>query len=229
MIELQDVQRTYRKGTEHIHALAGVSVTITRGEFVAVVGPSGSGKSTLMNIIGLLDRPDTGEYQLDRQDVATLSADELATLRNEKIGFVFQTFHLLPRTTALENVELPLVYSQRSQPRGVGLRALERVGLADRATHFPSELSGGQQQRVAIARALVQEPALILADEPTGNLDSKSGGEILDTFRQLHVSGTTIVVITHDPAVSRHADRVLTIVDGRITSDSARTGLVSTL
>jgi putative ABC transport system ATP-binding protein len=227
MIELLDVRKTYRKGVEQIHALAGVSLHITRGEFVAVVGPSGSGKSTLMNIMGLLDRPDAGAYHLDGQDVATLAADELATLRNEKIGFVFQTFHLLPRTTALENVELPLVYSQRPHVRGAGLRALERVSLADRASHLPSELSGGQQQRVAIARALVQEPALILADEPTGNLDPKSSGEIMDTLRQLQESGTTIVVITHDPAVSRHAERVLTIVDGRITADSARTGVGS--
>ena len=218
MIELAGVRKTYRKGTELIHALAGVSLKIERGEFVAVIGPSGSGKSTLMNIIGLLDRPDEGTYRLNGQDVSGLSADQLAALRNEQIGFVFQTFHLLARTTALENVELPLVYSDRPHVGGLGLRALERVGLRDRATHFPGELSGGQQQRVAIARALVLEPPLILADEPTGNLDSKSSGEIMDIFRQLHAGGSTIVVITHDPAVSRHADRVLTIVDGRITA-----------
>jgi ABC-type lipoprotein export system ATPase subunit len=219
MIQLTNVRKTYRKGTEQIHALAEVSLSVERGEFVAVVGPPGSGKSTLMNIIGLLDRPDEGTYRLHGQDVSAPSADQLATLRNEQIGFVFQTFHLLARTSALENVELPLVYSDRPNVRGLGLRALERVGLRDRATHFPGELSGGQQQRVAIARALVLEPPLILADEPTGNLDSKSSGEIMDIFRQLHESGSTIVVITHDPAVSRHADRVLTIVDGRISAD----------
>jgi ABC-type lipoprotein export system ATPase subunit len=226
MIELQDVRKTYRKGTEQIHALAGITLTVARGEFVAVIGPSGSGKSTLMNMIGLLDRPDAGTYRLDGKDVSGFTPDQLANLRNEKIGFVFQTFHLLARTTALENVELPLVYSERPYARGQGMRALERVGLADRATHFPSELSGGQQQRVAIARALVQEPPLILADEPTGNLDSKSSSEIMDILRQLHESGSTIVVITHDQAVSRHADRVLTIVDGRITTDARAIALM---
>jgi putative ABC transport system ATP-binding protein len=227
MIVLQDVCKTYRKGLEEIRALHAVSLQVERGEFVAVMGPSGSGKSTLMNIMGLLDRPDSGRYLLNDQAVATLSADQLARLRNEKIGFVFQTFHLLPRTTAVENVELPLVYSERSDTRGLGLRALERVGLGDRATHFPGELSGGQQQRVAIARALVQEPDLILADEPTGNLDSKSSAEIMAIFRQLNETGTTIIVITHDAAVSRHADRVLSIVDGGITSDAKPLALVA--
>jgi putative ABC transport system ATP-binding protein len=221
MIELREVRRTYRKGVEEVRALDGLSLTIERGEFVAVMGPSGSGKSTLMNIVGLLDRPDSGAYLLEGVGVGTLSPDELAAIRNERIGFVFQAFHLLPRTTAVENVELPLVYSERRDTRGLGRRALERVGLADRASHYPNELSGGQQQRVAIARALVQEPDLLLADEPTGNLDSQASAEILEIFRELHRAGTTIVVITHNPDVSRYADRRIEIVDGRIVSDSA--------
>jgi ABC-type lipoprotein export system ATPase subunit len=220
VIELVDVRKTYRKGTEEIRALDGVSLSITAGEFVAVMGPSGSGKSTLMNVLGLLDTPDAGTYLLDGSDVRTLTADQRATIRNERIGFVFQAFHLLPRATAVENVELPLVYSERQDGGGLGRKALARVGLADRATHYPNELSGGQQQRVAIARALVQEPALILADEPTGNLDSASSGEILDIFRSLNRTGTTIVVITHDLNVARRADRMVSIADGLIVADT---------
>jgi ABC-type lipoprotein export system ATPase subunit len=220
VIELEEVRKTYRKGTEEIRALDGVSLRIGQGEFVAVMGPSGSGKSTLMNVLGLLDTPDSGAYLLDGKDVRTLTADQRAAIRNERIGFVFQAFHLLPRTTAVENVELPLVYSERREANGLGRKALERVGLGDRALHFPNELSGGQQQRVAIARALVQEPALILADEPTGNLDSTSSGEILEIFRSLNRTGTTIVVITHDLNVARHADRIVSIVDGRIRADA---------
>jgi len=222
MIELREVRRTYRKGTQEVRALDGVSLRIEPGEMVSIVGPSGSGKSTLMNVLGLLDRPDAGSYRLEGEEVGTLPPDRLARIRNERIGFVFQAFHLLPRATAVENVELPLLYAERAAPRGVGLSALERVGLADRAHHLPGELSGGQQQRVAIARALVQEPALILADEPTGNLDTRSGAEILEIFRALNRGGTTVVVITHDPAVSRCADRTLSIVDGRIASDTGR-------
>jgi ABC-type lipoprotein export system ATPase subunit len=220
VIELEEVRKTYRKGTEEIRALDGVSLRIGQGEFVAVMGPSGSGKSTLMNVLGLLDTPDSGAYLLDGKDVRTLTADQRAAIRNERIGFVFQAFPLLPRTTAVENVELPLVYSERREANGLGRKALERVGLGDRALHFPNELSGGQQQRVAIARALVQEPALILADEPTGNLDSTSSGEILEIFRSLNRTGTTIVVITHDLNVARHADRIVSIVDGRIRADA---------
>jgi ABC-type lipoprotein export system ATPase subunit len=220
VIELVDVRKTYRKRTEEIRALDGVSLSITAGEFVAVMGPSGSGKSTLMNVLGLLDTPDAGTYLLDGSDVRTLTADQRATIRNERIGFVFQAFHLLPRATAVENVELPLVYSERQDGGGLGRKALARVGLGDRATHYPNELSGGQQQRVAIARALVQEPALILADEPTGNLDSASSGEILDIFRSLNRTGTTIVVITHDLNVARRADRMVSIADGRIVADT---------
>lgn len=219
MIELKQLRRTYRKGAETVRALDGVSLTIDRGDFVAITGPSGSGKSTLMNILGLLDRPDAGEYRLDDQDVGALGPEALARLRNERIGFVFQLFHLLPNTTAVDNVELPLVYSEKPWARGTGFKALERVGLADRATHLPGELSGGQQQRVAIARALVQEPDLILADEPTGNLDPRAGAEILALFRTLNAAGSTIVIITHDPEVSRQARRRLTLVDGRITAD----------
>jgi putative ABC transport system ATP-binding protein len=220
VIELIDLRRTYRKGTSEIRALDGATMTIEKGEFVAIMGPSGSGKSTFMNVVGLLDRPDSGTYRLDGQDVGALAPDELATIRNERIGFVFQAFHLLPKTTAAENVELPLIYSDRRNTRGMGLRALDRVGLADRATHLPNELSAGQQQRVAIARALVQEPDIILADEPTGNLDSKTSGEIMAIFRALHEDGTTIVVITHDREVACCADRQVAIIDGRISGQS---------
>jgi ABC-type lipoprotein export system ATPase subunit len=220
MIELREVSKTYRKDAEEVRALAEVSLEVGAGEFVAVQGPSGSGKSTLMNVLGLLDRPDSGEYRLDGGEVEAFSSDELARLRNEKIGFVFQTFHLLPRTTALENVELPLIYSSRSDISGLGAQALEKVGLTDRAKHLPSELSGGQQQRVAIARALVNDPELILADEPTGNLDSRAGLEVLAIFQELNREGKTVVLITHDSTVAAMAKRVVEIVDGRIVSDT---------
>jgi len=222
MIEIRQLHRRYRKGAGEVHALDDVSLTIEPGEFVAVTGPSGSGKSTLLNIVGLLDRADAGTYRLDGEDVSALSPDAMAAIRNERIGFVFQAFHLLPSTTAVENVELPLVYSERRSTKGLGLRALERVGLADRARHSPGELSGGQQQRVAIARALVLEPDLILADEPTGNLDSRASTEVMAIFTQLNRSGTTIVVVTHNHEVAGSANRVIEIVDGRIRSDSAK-------
>jgi len=221
MIELSAVSKTYSKGPDVVRALDDVSLAIEPGSFVAIVGPSGSGKSTLMNVIGLLDRPDAGSYRLDGRDVGTLSSDEAAEVRNERIGFVFQAFHLLPKTTALENVELPLVYSDRSDISGLGRRALQQVGLEDRATHTPSELSGGQQQRVAIARALVNEPDLILADEPTGNLDSASGREILGLFEELNGLGKTVILVTHDQAVASMASRRIQIVDGRIVSDES--------
>lgn len=220
MIELNQVTKTYRKDADEVRALSEVSLEVGAGEFVAVVGPSGSGKSTLMNVLGLLDRPDSGAYHLDGGGVDEFSPDELARLRNEKIGFVFQTFHLLPKTTALENVELPLIYSSRSDISGLGAQALEQVGLNDRAKHLPSELSGGEQQRVAIARALVNDPEMILADEPTGNLDSKSGMEILAIFQELNRQGKTVVLITHDVALATMAKRVVEIVDGRIVSDT---------
>jgi ABC-type lipoprotein export system ATPase subunit len=218
-IALRGVNKTYRKGAEEVRALVDVSLDVAPGEFVAVVGPSGSGKSTLMNIVGLLDRPDSGSCELDGRDVEELTSDELARIRNEKLGFVFQTFHLLPRTTAVEHVELPLIYSSRHDISGLGEKALEAVGLKDRARHLPSELSGGQQQRVAIARALVNEPEVILADEPTGNLDSRAGLEVLAIFQELNRRGKTLVLITHDEAIAAMAGRVVEIVDGRIVSD----------
>jgi ABC-type lipoprotein export system ATPase subunit len=220
-ITLKGVTKTYRKGAEEVRALVDVSLEVSPGEFVAVIGPSGSGKSTLMNMVGLLDRPDSGTYELDGGDVRGFTPDELARIRNEKIGFVFQTFHLLPRTTAVENVELPLVYSTRADISGLGEKALVAVGLKDRAKHLPSELSGGQQQRVAIARALVNEPEMILADEPTGNLDSRAGLEVMAIFQEMNAQGKTIVLITHDEALAAMASRVLEIVDGRIVSDRA--------
>jgi putative ABC transport system ATP-binding protein len=221
MIELHGIGRTYTRPTgESVLALSDVSLRIERGEFVAIVGASGSGKSTLMNLLGLLDRPDKGRYLLDGQDVSGLDINAQARLRNRKIGFVFQMFHLLPRTTALQNVELPLLYSDRTDVKGLGRRALEAVGLADRMNHHPSELSGGQQQRVAIARALVNEPDLLLADEPTGNLDQQSGLDIMRIFQALGRTGRTIVFVTHDAALASHGQRIVRIEDGRIVNDA---------
>ncbi len=219
MIEVKDIYKRYEKEGSVVHALDGVSLTIEPGEFVAIHGPSGSGKSTLLNVLGLLDRADEGMYRLDGRDVSTFSADELAAYRNLKIGFVFQSFHLLPKTPAIENVELPLIYSDRSDLSGLAMKALDKVGLADRASHGPGELSGGQQQRVAIARALVNEPDLILADEPTGNLDSRSGLAIMAILQELNADGVTVVLITHDAELARMASRRVEIVDGRITND----------
>jgi ABC-type lipoprotein export system ATPase subunit len=217
MIELQGIGKTYTRPTgESVRALDEVSLRIERGEFVGIVGTSGSGKSTLMNVLGLLDRPSAGRYLLDGADVAGLGVNELARLRNQRIGFVFQAFHLLPRTSALENVELPLLYSGRTSIQGLSRRALEAVGLADRIDHSPSELSGGQQQRVAIARALVNEPDLLLADEPTGNLDARSAGEIMAIFQKLNEAGRTIVLITHDAGLAAHCGRVIRLEEGRI-------------
>jgi len=223
MIEIEGVHKRYEKDANVVHALDDVSLNIDRGEFVAILGPSGSGKSTLLHMLGLLDRPDEGVFQLDGRDVSTFSADELAAFRNQKIGFVFQSFHLLPKTPAVENVELPLIYSDRSDLAGLAMKALGKVGLTDRASHVPSELSGGQQQRVAIARALVNEPDLILADEPTGNLDSKSGLEIMQILQDLNAEGVTVVLVTHDAELARMANRRVEIVDGRIVRDEAVT------
>jgi putative ABC transport system ATP-binding protein len=223
MIELHAISKTYRRPTgETVHALSDISLRIDRGEFVAIVGASGSGKSTLMNLLGLLDAPTTGRYLFDGSDVSGLPVAQQARFRNKNVGFVFQAFHLLPRTSALENVELPLLYSDRTLTNGLGRKALEAVGLAERVRHTPSELSGGEQQRVAIARALVNDPDLLLADEPTGNLDSQSAGEIMGIFQTLSQSGRTIVLVTHDPAMATHARRVLRLERGRVVADDRR-------
>lgn len=219
MIRLYDARKTYRKDGSTIAALDGVSLDVLPGEFLAVLGPSGSGKSTLMNVIGLLDRADGGSHSFLGEAVDGLGEDALAVLRNEKIGFVFQSFHLLAKTTALENVELPLLYSRRRDIAGLGARALDAVGLADRASHHPAELSGGQQQRVAIARALVNDPDLILADEPTGNLDRRSGLEIMALLQQLNHNGRTVIVVTHDEELACMAGRLVRLADGKIVAD----------
>jgi putative ABC transport system ATP-binding protein len=223
MIVLTDIRKTYLMGTNEVRALDGVSLTINEKEFVAIIGPSGSGKSTLMNIIGCLDGADSGRYTLDGQDVSTCSDRQLALVRNRKIGFIFQQFNLLPKLTAYENVELPLVYQglSRHDRHSRVLEALGSVGLTERMHHRPSELSGGQQQRVAIARALATHPALLLADEPTGNLDSKSGKEIMGLLKNLHNQGNTIVLITHDPNIANEAARRVSIADGLIAEDTA--------
>ncbi len=219
---IRDVTKVFDLGDVQVHALQGINVSVSQGEFVAVMGSSGSGKSTLMNILGCLDLPTGGEYLLDGIPVASLNRDRLADLRNEKIGFVFQGFNLLPRTTALENVELPLLYDRRrriSQPRQSAIDALTRVGLGDRLAHHPNQLSGGQQQRVAIARALVNRPAIVLADEPTGNLDSRTTLEVLALFQQLNREGLTLMLVTHEAEVARYAGRLVEMRDGRIQRD----------
>lgn len=219
VIEIQDIKKTYRMGDVEVNALRGVSFNVEAGEMVSIMGPSGSGKSTLMNIIGCLDTPSEGKYVLDGVQVNRLDDDALATIRNKKIGFVFQTFNLLPRTTALDNVELPMIYGHVPDRRKRALAALEQVGLGKRVNHRPNELSGGQQQRVAIARALVNNPAIILADEPTGNLDSQSGAEIMSIFDHLHKDqGLTVVLVTHDPEIGAHAQRIIHIKDGQVDS-----------
>jgi len=221
LIATRDLWKTYTMGSEEIHALRGISIDIDRGEYVAIMGPSGSGKSTLMNLIGCLDTPSKGTYLLNGKHVGDMNDNELARIRNEEIGFVFQTFNLLPRATALHNVELPLVYAgvsatdREARARG----ALERVELGDRMTHRPNELSGGQRQRVAIARALVNNPSILLADEPTGNLDSKTGAEIMSLFAKLHKAGNTIVLVTHEADVAAFAHRTIHIRDGQVEKD----------
>jgi putative ABC transport system ATP-binding protein len=221
VIELTDVSKTYRAGSLEVEALRGVSLTIHRGDYVAITGPSGSGKSTLMHILGCLDVPSMGEFRLDGTDVASMSEAQLAHVRNKSIGFVFQQFNLLPSLTAWRNVEMPLAYAgvDRAVRRERAIDALTRVGLSDRIEHRPGELSGGQQQRVAVARALVTDPALILADEPTGNLDSRSSADVLSLFDELHASGRTIVLITHEPDVAAHAQRSVRILDGLLTDN----------
>ena len=226
VIRIRDLSREYRMGDETILALRGVSLDIRRNEYLAIMGPSGSGKSTMMNLLGCLDTPTGGEYWLNGHEVSRLSDDDLARVRNREIGFVFQTFNLLPRATALHNVELPLVYagvSARERRQRAGA-ALERVGLGERMEHRPNELSGGQRQRVAIARALVNEPSILLADEPTGNLDSVTSEEIMRVFGDLHASGQTVIMVTHEAEIAAHADRVLLLRDGQVESDRLTRG-----
>ncbi len=220
MIKMDGIRKTYRMGAVEVAAVRGISIGVRTGEFIAIMGPSGCGKSTLMNLMGCLDTPDAGSYLLDGQEVAGLDDDALSAIRNRKIGFVFQSFNLLPRATALENVELPLVYRDEGGIRAKAAAALASVGLADRAHHKPTELSGGEQQRVAIARALVTDPAMVMADEPTGNLDTKSSEEVMALFQELHRQGRTIVLVTHEPAIARYAERVIHLQDGQIVRES---------
>jgi putative ABC transport system ATP-binding protein len=228
LIEVNKVTRHFKMGDETVKALDGVQLSIGEGELVAIIGPSGCGKSTMMNILGILDVPDTGEYLLDGKDTKKMSDDERALYRNQKLGFVFQSFHLLPRMTALRNVELPLVYSASydkthslSKMKEMAILAMKRVGLGDRLEHQPNELSGGQRQRVAIARALVNNPKLLLADEPTGNLDSRAGQEIIQLFQDLHRQGATVIMVTHDPEIAKRASRVIAFKDGKVVEDRA--------
>jgi putative ABC transport system ATP-binding protein len=221
IIKTQGLKKIYQMGEEQVKALDGVDIELERGEYVAIMGPSGSGKSTLMNLLGCLDTPSEGEYWLNGHAVSTLNDDALAQVRNKEVGFVFQSFHLLPRYSALENVQLPLVYSNipREERLERAKQVLEQVDLTDRIHHRPNELSGGQRQRVAIARALINQPSILLADEPTGNLDSNTGKEILNLFEHLHTAGHTIILVTHDPEVASHANRIIRLRDGRVELD----------
>lgn len=219
VIELKNIQKIYKNGEESTAALDGVSLTINKGEFVAVIGPSGSGKSTLMHIIGLLDKPTSGTYALDGKDVSRLSANKQSKVRNQKIGFVFQQFNLLPRTTVIDNVLLPTIYGKVEDPVGAAKKMIEQVGLSDRVNYKSNQLSGGQIQRVAIARALIMSPSMILADEPTGNLDTKRSQEIMDLFKKVNDGGATIVIITHEPDIAAQAKRIIELRDGKIIND----------
>ncbi|MZG30277.1 MAG: ABC transporter ATP-binding protein [Nitrospinae bacterium] len=219
MIEVENLSKIYQMGEQNVPALAGVDFRVDKGEFVAIMGPSGSGKSTLMNLLGCLDLPSSGIYRLENLDIQNLKPNQLAEVRNRRIGFVFQSFNLLPRATALENTELPLLYGRVPNSRETALRALERVGLVHRAKHRPTELSGGERQRVAIARALVNNPAIILADEPTGNLDSATGSEIMNLFKQLNLETVTLILVTHEQEVAQQAGRIIQMRDGKIIAD----------
>ncbi len=219
MIELRDLRKYYEMGDSVVHALDGVDMDIAAGEFVSITGPSGSGKSTMMHLLGCLDRPTSGSYNFNGQPINTYSAKQLARIRNQEIGFIFQTFNLINRTTALDNVAIPLIYARKQAVRKPAMAALERVGLTARAHHKPSELSGGERQRVAIARAIVNNPSLLLADEPTGNLDSKTGEQIMDIVNQLHADGVTVVLVTHETYVAARAERIIKMVDGKIVED----------
>tara|TARA_B100001250_G_scaffold358401_1_gene334688 strand:+ start:240 stop:917 length:678 start_codon:yes stop_codon:yes gene_type:complete len=222
IIKTKNLTKEYEAGSQIVKALNGIDLSVEKGEFISIMGPSGSGKTTLMNIIGCLDSPTNGTYQLNDKSVSQLDDDELAKIRNEEIGFVFQSFHLLPRSTALENVMLPLKYAGCSENEAVerSKKVLEKVGLQDRVKHSPSELSGGQQQRVAIARALVNKPSILFADEPTGNLDSKTGNEVMNLFKELNSKGQTIIIITHEDNIASQSNRIITIKDGLIESDT---------
>jgi putative ABC transport system ATP-binding protein len=223
LIDLKKIVKDYHLGLEVVHALRGINLKIDKNEYVAIMGPSGSGKSTLMNILGCLDTASSGDYQLNKVNVSTMNDDELAEVRNREIGFVFQTFNLLPRATALHNVELPLIYNNTStgHRREMAEKSLKQVGLKDRMQHRPNELSGGQRQRVAIARALVNSPSIILADEPTGNLDTRTGDEIMEIFETLHDEGNTIIIVTHEEYIAEHSDRIVRLRDGHIERDEA--------
>jgi putative ABC transport system ATP-binding protein len=221
LIEVENLSKIYQMGGQQVAALAGVDFKIEKGEFVAIMGPSGSGKSTLMNLIGCLDLPSSGTYRLEGLDIQDLKPNQLAEVRNRRIGFVFQSFNLLPRATALENTELPLLYGRVPKSTEIALQALERVGLAHRAKHKPTELSGGERQRVAIARALVNSPAIILADEPTGNLDSATGKEIMDLFQELNEEAVTLILVTHEQEVAQQARRIMQMKDGKIIADTS--------
>jgi putative ABC transport system ATP-binding protein len=231
LIDIRDITKVYEMGEEKVHALSGVSLGVERGEYVAIMGPSGSGKSTLMNLVGCLDTPSSGSYVLNGKEVARMTDDELAAIRNQEIGFVFQTFNLLPRTSAIQQVELPLVYAglPRKERRERAIKALKAVGLGDRMNHTPNEMSGGQRQRVAVARALINDPSILLADEPTGNLDSQTGAEIMALFDELNARGNTIVVVTHEEDIAAHARRIVRLKDGKIRDDQINDRKLSAL